>query len=414
MTAAPTRIDADWLHAPETQRVFDLLEQNGHGARVVGGAVRNALLGFPATDIDFATTATPDVVLAAAARAGARAIKSGLKHGTVTLVIDRQQFEVTTLRADVETDGRHAHVAFTEDWRGDAERRDFTINALYADRTGRVDDWVGGLADIAAHRVRFVGDPATRIREDYLRILRFFRFSARYGVGPIDREGRDAICCEQSGLAQLSAERIRSELLGILVAPRAVEMIGEMIGCGFLPAILGAAPHPATFADVAARDHALDTETKAIVRLTALAVSVSDDVASLKERLRLSNAETRLVAIAAPDALSPPITDPSNMRAGRALMYRLGVDRYRAAVILAAARAMGPFEPWQELMTLPERWPIPKLGIGGAEVMARTGLGSGTEVGSILHDLEAWWIAADFPAHDLVAAELERRLGTRP
>lgn len=240
----PTSLaDASWLQRSETRAVLGALTAAGHEARIVGGTVRNALLGEPVTDIDIATTATPDQVIAAARAAHLDAIPTGIAHGTITVVANRVPFEVTTLREDAETFGRHARVAFTADWAADARRRDFTINALYCDADGVVSDPLG-LDDLAARRVRFIGDAHERIREDALRILRFFRFHARYGEGNPDTAGLDACAKERALLTMLSAERIRSELLKLLDAPGAADAVATMSNYGFLSALLGRAPRP--------------------------------------------------------------------------------------------------------------------------------------------------------------------------
>jgi poly(A) polymerase len=217
--------DAPWLRSGPAARVLRLLNGNGEEARVVGGAVRNALLKIPTGDIDIATTALPDEVIRRARAAGIKSVPTGIQHGTVTLVVDGQPFEVTTLREDTETFGRKAKVAFGRDWVRDAERRDFTINGLSVDADGVVHDHVGGLDDIAAKRVRFIGDPNQRIAEDYLRILRFFRIHAAYGAGEPDRAGYLACIAARAGLATLSAERVRMEMLKLMVAQGAAAAI---------------------------------------------------------------------------------------------------------------------------------------------------------------------------------------------
>src|SRR5882757_3435460 len=228
MTDARVLDDAPWLRSGPAARVLGLLNSGGEEARVVGGAVRNALLNIPIGDIDIATTALPDEVVRRAKAAGIKSVPTGIDHGTVTLVVDGQPFEVTTLREDTETYGRKAKVAFGRDWVRDAERRDFTINGLSVDADGIVHDHVGGLADIAARRVRFIGDPGQRIAEDYLRILRFFRFHAAYAAGEPDRAGYLACIGGRGGLAGLSAERIRMEMLKLMVAPGAVTAVVAM------------------------------------------------------------------------------------------------------------------------------------------------------------------------------------------
>src|SRR5437763_8363340 len=218
MNEARVLADVPWLTSGPARRVLDVLNGNGEEARVIGGAVRNALLKIPLGDVDIATTALPEEVVRRAAAAGVKSVPTGIEHGTVTLVVDRQPFEVTTLREDTETFGRKARVAFGRDWVRDAERRDFTINGLSVDAGGVVHDYVGGLADIAARRVRFIGDASERNAEDYLRILRFFRIHAAYGAGEPDRAGYLACIAGRSGLAALSAERGRMEMLKLMVA----------------------------------------------------------------------------------------------------------------------------------------------------------------------------------------------------
>ena len=224
----PSLAGADWLARHQTQAVFDALAAKGFAARAVGGAVRNALLGRPVVDIDIATPARPEQVIEAARAAGLAAVPTGLEHGTVTVIAAHVPHEVTTLREDVETHGRHATVAFTDDWAADARRRDFTINALYCSADGEVFDPLGAYGDLGARRVRFIGEARERIREDYLRILRFFRLTAEYGAGPADAEGLGACVAERDGLARLSAERVRQEMLRLLAAPRAPELVRAM------------------------------------------------------------------------------------------------------------------------------------------------------------------------------------------
>src|SRR5882757_2961463 len=239
MTDARVLDDAPWLRSGPAARVLELLNGNGEEARVVGGAVRNALLKIPTGDIDIATTAVPDEVIRRAKAAGIKSVPTGIEHGTVTLVVDAQPFEVTTLREDTETFGRKAKVAFGRDWVRDAERRDFTINGLSVDAGGLVHDHVGGLDDIAARRVRFIGDPKLRIAEDYLRILRFFRFHAAYGSGTPDRDGYLACIRGRAGMINISAERMRMEMLKLVVAGGATDAIVAMVDGGLLLQIFG-------------------------------------------------------------------------------------------------------------------------------------------------------------------------------
>src|SRR5262245_52481543 len=241
--------DAAWLTRGPLPRLLGVLDCDGEEARVVGGAVRNALLGETPSEVDIATTATPDVVTRRAEAAGFKPVPTGIEHGTVTVVVEGRPFEVTTLRQDVETYGRKAKVAFGRDWKADAERRDFTINALSVGADGAVHDYVGGLADLAQRRIAFIGDPAKRIAEDYLRILRFFRFHAAYGQGAPDAAGLEACIRERGGLAQLSRERVRMELIKLFVAPRAAATLAMMGDAGLLGRVLGGVPLIASFAD---------------------------------------------------------------------------------------------------------------------------------------------------------------------
>ncbi len=275
--------NAEWFLKPETQAVFACLNREGFEARVVGGAVRNTLLDEPVREVDFATTARPEDTLRMAAQAGFKTAPTGISHGTVTLIVHGIPFEVTTLRQDVETHGRHATVAFGEDWAEDARRRDFTMNALYAGSKGDVYDPLGGAGDLLARRVRFVGDARTRIQEDYLRILRFFRFSARYAQGAFDREGVAAAIFERLGLQRLSRERIRSELLHILVARRAMDAIEVMDQSGLLILILGGVARRERFNRLCRIEAALGLWPDPIFRLAALGVFIREDAALFRQ-----------------------------------------------------------------------------------------------------------------------------------
>ena len=334
----PPRLSgADWLQRAETQAVFAALTARGFAARAVGGAVRNALLGLPVTDVDIATTAHPDEVIAAAEAAGLKAIPTGIVHGTVTIVSGGRPYEVTTLRKDVETHGRHATVTFTDDWTADARRRDFTLNALYCDADGEVFDPLSGYADLAARRVRFIGEAAARIREDYLRILRFFRFNAEYGQGPPDTEALTACVRERAGLAILSAERVCQELLRLLAAPRGPELVRWMLDYGLVPQVLGLAPRPALLSRLADLEAALDLAPDPVLRLAALGVEVPEDAERLRDRLRLSNEGAAKLTRAAMRAFAfdPAIAES----AAKAELYAHGATTYRERGLLAWARS---------------------------------------------------------------------------
>jgi tRNA nucleotidyltransferase/poly(A) polymerase len=383
--------DADWLKRRATQTVFDALTGDGVETRAVGGAVRNAFLKLPVAEVDLATTAMPHEVIALAEKAGLKSVPTGIDHGTVTVIADGAPFEVTTLRRDVETFGRHAEVAFTRDWEADAKRRDFTLNALYADREGTVFDPLGGHADLAAGRVRFIGNPAERIREDYLRILRFFRFNAYYGRGPLDPAGLHACVALRDGLAQLSAERIWTELKRILLAPRAADAVQALFDYGFLTELLGGVPRLLDFERLVAIDSANGLNPSVSLRLAVLAIFVEEDAARLAERLRLSNAEQAVLALAAglPQGL------PQEALA-KAALYRLGPENYRVAVLIAWARSGHASDDarWIEALDLPMHWQVPDYPLRGQDIMA---LGiAGSEVGSMLRRLEQEWIEGGF------------------
>jgi poly(A) polymerase len=396
MTHARALEQAPWLRSGPTARVLALLNSDGEEARVVGGAVRNALLHRPIGDIDVATTALPEEVMRRAKAAGIKSVPTGIEHGTVTLVVDKQPFEVTTLREDTETFGRRAKVAFGRDWVRDAERRDFTINAFSVSADGTVHDYVGGLADLAARRVRFIGEAATRIAEDYLRILRFFRFHAAYGEGPPDPAGLHAAIVAREGLERLSRERIRMELMKLLVAPRAMPTVAVMAEVGILGRVLGGVPLLASMSHLIELEAALELTPDPVRRLAALGVHVVEDAERLGQRLRLSNAEhARLTAMAYGWWRIAPATVE---RGGRALLYRLRPARFTDRVLLAWARsAAGAADSaWHQLATLPQRWTAPTFPLKAAHFVKR-GVPKGPRLGAALRAAEEAWIAAGFP-----------------
>jgi poly(A) polymerase len=408
--------DAPWLTAGASARVLALLNDGGEEARVVGGAVRNALLKIPIGDIDVATTALPDEVIRRAKAAGIKSVPTGIDHGTVTLVIDGRPVEVTTLREDTETFGRKAKVAFGRDWTSDAHRRDFTINALSIGSDGVVHDYVGGLADIAARRVRFIGNPAERIAEDFLRILRFFRFHAAFGAGDVDRAGLLACIAAREGLASLSAERVRMELLKLLVADGAVAAITAMADGGLLLPVLGGLAYLGPFAAMIAAERMLVLPPDPVRRLAALAVAVTEDAKRLSVRLRLSNAEAKAL-----DSMGHRWWRLGGMdqATARRRLYRLGAERYRDRLMLAWARAGADADPapWLGLATLPQRWSAPKFPLKAADFIAR-GVPEGPSLGHVLTLAEDAWLAADFPldgaAVAVIADQAVARINIRP
>ncbi len=387
--------DAAWLKAGEVARLLALLDRDGEEARVVGGAVRNALMDLPVAEIDVATTAVPDEVTRRVQAAGFKAVPTGIEHGTVTVVIDGKPFEVTTLRTDVETYGRKAKVAFGRDWAEDALRRDFTMNALSASADGAVHDYVGGLADIEARRLRFIGDPAQRIAEDYLRILRFFRFHAWYGAGALDAAGLHACIAARGGLKTLSRERLRMELLKLLLAPHATPALAVMAEAGILGTVLGGVPLLASFENVVKAEAAIAAAPDATRRLGALGVATMEDAERLSQRLRLTNAEfERLMAL----EYWWRVTPAAGEHAARVLLYQLGAASFADRVLIAWSRsAAGAADAaWRRLATLPQRWTAPLFPLKAQDFFNR-GVPKGPLMGTALRAAEQAWIDADFP-----------------
>ena len=387
--------DAPWLASGPAARVLGLLNANGEEARVIGGAVRNALMRIPLADIDIATTALPEEVIRRAKRAAIKSVPTGIEHGTVTLVVDGHPFEVTTLREDTETYGRKAKVAFGRDWVRDAERRDFTINGLSVDASGVVHDHVGGLADIEARRVRFIGDPAQRIAEDYLRILRFFRFHAAYGAGEVDRAGYLACISGRAGIAGLSAERIRMEMLKLVVANGAADAVVAMGDGGLLLPLFGGVAYTGPFAAMIEIEGLMGLAPSATRRLAALTVAVTEDARRIASRLRLSNAEAKALDSMGHRWWRLPGMDEA--RAKRRL-YRLDEEPYRDRLLLAWARtgADRDVDQWRALATLPQRWRAPHFPLRASDFIAR-GIAEGPALGHVLTLAEDAWLAADFP-----------------
>ncbi|MCU0854476.1 MAG: CCA tRNA nucleotidyltransferase [Rhodobacteraceae bacterium] len=374
-----TRIAGDWIAAPETQAVFDALEAGGHRAFVVGGCVRNALLGETVTDVDISTDAVPEEVMRLAKAAGLNPVPTGIDHGTVTVVSGGTGHEVTTFRRDVETDGRRAVVAFSTDMADDARRRDFTMNALYADRTGAVIDPLGqGLADLAARRIRFIEDAEARIREDYLRILRFFRFHAWYGhpEDGIDPETLAPIAANLAGLDSLSRERVGHEMRRLLAAPDPAPSLAAMGATGVLGRVLPGADPRFVAPLVHAEEH-LGIAPDAMRRLAALG---GEGVA---EALKLSKAEARrLDELGEALAFGAPVA---------VLGYRHGADTALDVALLRAAlesRLPDATAPAEARRGAAARFPV-----AAADLMPRL---RGAALGQSLRALEADWVASDF------------------
>ncbi|HTK34774.1 MAG TPA: CCA tRNA nucleotidyltransferase [Caulobacteraceae bacterium] len=376
-----------WMTAAPTRAVMDALEAAGGSdcARFVGGCVRDTLVGRPVADIDIATRLTPEATLAALKAGGLGAVPTGVAYGTVTAIADHRPFEITTLRRDVETDGRRAVVAFTIDWAEDAARRDFRLNAVYLDRQGRLYDPVGGgVEDAHAGRIVFVGDAETRIREDYLRVLRFFRFTAWYGRGEPDAAGLAACAALKQGTAGLSGERVSKELLRLLAAPDPRAAVGLMAGAGVLAVVLPVLLRIGRFEAMVPIDP--DPER----RLSALLPDDPETVLAAAERLRLSNAlrDRLLLAAAAGPDLS--ISDAE----ARAALYREGAA-FGDRVMKRWAEQPGAEADARRLLALSRDWPPPRFPLTGKDI-ASLGVPVGPEVGRRLREAEAWWVAQDF------------------
>ncbi|MBW3096123.1 CCA tRNA nucleotidyltransferase [Pseudohoeflea coraliihabitans] len=394
-----------WFESERLRSIFRLLNTDGGEGRVVGGAVRNTLLGAPVADIDMATTLLPDEVMRRAGAAGIKALPTGIEHGTVTLVIEGQPFEVTSLRTDVKPSGRHAEVAFGADWAADAARRDFTINALYADSAGRIFDPTGGLADIKTRTIRFIGDAEQRIVEDHLRILRFFRFFAWYGGGRPDAGGLKACVRQRDTLGKLSAERVWKELKVLLSAPSPGRALLWMRQSGILTALL-----PETekwgidaIAGLVELEEALALDIDPMIRLMAMLPPDAERLAKLAVRLKLSKAEAaRLVAWA-----NAPAADAA--LAGTALdrqLYLHGaaavIDRLTVALATLKARpeepnaaAMAAFGHLKGQLQRARAWKRPQFPVSGKDLLA-VGMAPGETIGARLKAGEARWIDSNF------------------
>ncbi len=390
------RIDPPgWVTDASTRAVLAALGAAGAVVRFVGGCVRDALLDRPIGDIDIATQDPPEKVLKLLAAAAIKAVPTGIAHGTVTAVVVTangapRHFEITTLRRDVETFGRHARVAFTDDWAADAARRDFTMNALFLDAAGQIFDPVGGLEDLRAGRVRFVGDAEARIREDVLRLLRFYRFHAHYGRGGADAAARQA-CRKLAGLLPgLSGERIAAELLKLLSAPDPLPTIELMIEDGVLAVLLPEACRRDRLAGLLP----LEPEGDSLRRLAALLVSELGAVDAVATRLRLPNAtRDRLALLAAPPW---PIELGGDERVQRRAVHHLGLDAYRDLVLLRAAET-GAGDTARALLAAASGRVPPRFPLRGSDV-TRLGVPPGPAVGQLLAAIEEWWEAGDFRA----------------
>lgn len=376
--------------------VLSVLNGSGEETRVVGGPVRNLLLGLPLTDIDLATTALPKTVIELVTAAGLKAVPTGIEHGTITVVAGGKPFEVTTLREDIETDGRHAVVRFGRDWRRDAERRDFTINAMSLSIDGTVHDYCDGLADIETRHVRFIGNPDQRIAEDYLRVLRFFRFYASYGEGESDREGYLACARARDKLGALSRERIRSEILKTLAARRAADAMTALADTGIYDRVLANAPEVPALSKLMLIEQSNELAPDPVRRLGAVAVRIVDDAEHLRERLRLSNEEYRRLASMGDRwwRLAPS----SGEAYAKEILYRVGAEEFTDRALLSFAHADAPLadEKWGALLSLPSRWTPPRFPLSADDFIKR-GVEKGPRLGKAIATAENAWIAANFP-----------------
>ncbi|MHA1545467.1 MAG: CCA tRNA nucleotidyltransferase [Alphaproteobacteria bacterium] len=388
---APSLAGAAWLSNKKLHRVLEVL--NAHGqARIVGGAVRDALLGRPVGDIDLATTLVPDLVTRHILAAGMGCVPTGIDHGTVTVVEDGQPFEVTTLRRDVRTHGRHATVAFTKDWDADARRRDFTMNALYANGHGQVFDPLSGYDDLLARHVRFIGDARARIEEDYLRILRFFRFHAQLGRGSLDGQGLAQAGALAPGLAGISRERVRAELLALLAGRGVLDAVRAMEGAG----IFAALDLPGVDCDRLARLVAIegDRQVDPVRRLAALAGNGTMSPAELALSLRLSKKEAGQLKRYSAQANLTPALSAGDINAA---LYRLGAPAFADCVLFnwSARQASAQQSDWQALLDLARDWAAPHFPLTGADLID-AGLAPGPQMGAMLEQLRTYWAQENF------------------
>jgi len=398
MATAQDRLrEAEWLRSPGIQAVFSAVEQGGDQARVVGGAVRNTLLGHPVPDIDIATTALPQDVMERTVKAGLKPIGTGIDHGTVTVVSHGFPYEVTTLREDVETFGRQARVVFGRDWTRDAERRDFTLNALYVDRHGDLHDPLGGLRDCLDRRVRFIGDPDTRLKEDYLRILRFFRIFAAYGQGEMDPDALGACLRQRDGLRHLSAERIGHEMRRLLQAPLAAASLRVMNDCGLWEIATGGLARIDDYQALRGMDDlALETRDPEL-GFVVLAGFVHEDLDRICDRFRLSNAERKRMKTAW--AAVKRLKHDQDFPAAPLLLHEFGrqgaLDGLLAFWSVRSAQKSADTDAFTRMLSLLRSEAVPEFPVKGADLLA-LGLSPGPALGGLLDRLKADWRDSGF------------------
>jgi poly(A) polymerase len=389
-----TSIDVNsWRAQAQTQTVMKALSVGGQPARFVGGCVRDALLGLPVKDIDIATPEPPERVTELVEQAGLRAIPTGIDHGTITALCDGIPFEITTLRRDVETFGRHARVSYTNDWQEDAARRDLTLNALYCDPDGTVFDPVGGLADLKEGRICFVGDARARIEEDVLRLLRFFRFYAYYGIGTADPEAI-AACREMAPqIETLSVERVWKEMSRLLLAPDPAPAFDLMATNGVLSHLLPEVVDSDRLPALIKAEVATQTAPDYLRRLATIVEPEKDGSRALAARLKFSNADRDQFC-----GLCDPVVRPDpgiDLKQNRVALYRLGPELFSEFILVRAAQE--PDQDWLSLFPLPQTSPVPLFLITGQDVVD-LGVPTGNEIGALLVQVEKWWIAGDFQA----------------
>ena len=383
-----------WMTAPETVQVMAALGES----RFVGGAVRDALLGASVADIDIAVPMPPSEVLARLVARNIKVIETGMDHGTVTAIAGTHAFEITSLRRDVEADGRHAVIAFTDDWAEDAARRDFTINALYASASGEIFDYATGVEDLIAGKVRFMGDARLRIAEDYLRVLRLFRFHAWYGKGDVDAEGLRAAAEAKDKLKSLSAERIAKEMLRLLEAGNPTPVLRVMAATGILSELLPGALQLPRLERLLEIDADNFSPCDRVLRLAALLPEDGEAAHAAADALKLSNADrTRLEQALSGERIAAHLS----AKDARRLLYRIGVARFRDKIWLAWAGAPKGANAiqWRMLLTMADNWQRPRFPLTGLDVM-QAGVPEGPEVGRVLAQVEDWWVGGDFASDE--------------
>ncbi|MEP3247040.1 MAG: CCA tRNA nucleotidyltransferase [Sneathiella sp.] len=379
-------IPPEWLSYPETARLFSAIHEAGGECRFVGGCVRDALLGILSDDLDICTNMRPEAVLDCLGKAGFRVIPTGMSHGTVTAVLNKRVFEVTTLRVDVETDGRHADVSFTQSWQEDAARRDFTFNALFLEQDGRLYDFFSGLQDLERGIVRFIGEPAERIQEDYLRILRYFRFLARFGQSVQCPSAEEAIVLNKGGLAQLSAERISKELLLLLKVPNPMAAVEMMDRLGIFEVLFERDVSVSLLSSMIM----LDFQSDEINRLSGLLKGDDQYARQVARELRLSSrAENRLIR-SCEDRLKPSL----NRQEQKKTLYFVGKQTFEDRVLLSWAREPAAVA-YADYLKLAEEWLIPEFPVSGKDLIDR-GIQPGPEMGAQLKKMENQWVDSDF------------------